>query len=132
MNRRRYLQTVAAAGVAAAASSATAAAANPIQLHCDLDCDPKRQKEMIANFDRIFKPVITKQPGFVAVKLLRLRQVVVEPGPVSANYRLSISFETEEQRITWVKTADHQKVWPEIEKCLRGKKFNAVLFDPVA
>jgi len=132
MNRRRYLQTVAAVGAAAATGVSKAAAANPIQLHCDLDCDPKRQKEMIQNFERIFRPVIVKQPGFVAVKLLKLRSVVVEPGPVSANYRLTISFDTEEQRLTWVATADHQRVWPEVEKCLRGKKFSAVLYDPVA
>lgn len=131
MNRRRILSTVAAAGAAVALKSAKGAAANPIQLHCDLDCDPKRQKEMLMNFEKVFKPVISKQPGFVSVRLLKLRQVMVEPGPANANFRLAISFQTEEQRVTWVKTDDHQRVWPEIEKCLRGKKFNAVLYDPV-
>jgi hypothetical protein len=40
-----------------------------------------------------------------------------------------ISFETEEQRVAWVATADHQRVWPQMEKNLKGVKFTAALWD---
>lgn len=129
MDRRNYLITMAAAG--AAGSLPMNAASKPIQLHCDLNVDPKREKEMVSNFHKVFEPVISKQPGFVEVKLMKLRSVPAGAGPANTNYRLLISFQTEEQRVKWVATDEHQRVWPEIEKTLIGVKFNAVLFDPV-
>ena len=47
---------------------------------------------------------------------------------VAAAYRLVISFQTEEQRATWVGTADHQRVWPQMEANLKGAKFSATLW----
>ncbi len=125
MNRRQYLATLAAAG---SAISAPAAPPNPIQLHVELDVLPGREKEMIANFRKVFRPTIRKQPGFVGVTLLQMRSALAGPAP-STKYRLIISFKTEEERLTWVKTDDHQKAWPTIENTLRDKKFTAVLYD---
>ena len=98
-------------------------------LHCDLQVDPAREKEMVNNFHNTFEPVIRKQPGFADVKLLKLRNAVAGKAPTPANYKLLISFQTEEQRLAWVATAEHQKVWPTIEKTLTGFKFNAILYD---
>jgi heme-degrading monooxygenase HmoA len=127
MNRRKCLQAVALAGTA----SVVPAAANPIQLHVDLDADPAQEKEMLSNYRKLFHPTITRQPGFVEVKLLKLRSALAGPAPANAPYRLIISFQTEEQRKTWVETADHQRVWPAIEKTLKGSKYGAVLYDVV-
>lgn len=126
MNRRRYLQTVA---VAALAKAAPGAQANPIQLHVDLDVDPAREQEMLRSYRNTFRPAIVKQPGFVDVKLLKLRKAMAGPPPANAPYRLIISFQTEEDRVKWVGTATHQKVWPTMEKTLRGAKYTAVLYD---
>ncbi len=133
MNRRKYLQTMAAAGAVAAVDEAAgaAAAAPPIQLHVDLDVDAAKEKELVSNFQTIFKPTIRKQPGFVEVKLMKLRKAMKGSAPANTSYRLLISFQTEAQRVTWVATADHQRVWPSIEKNLKGEKFSAVLFDLV-
>jgi len=128
MNRRNYLKTMAAAG---AALPAAAQGAPPIQLHVDLDVEAGKEKDLVANFQKIFKPTISRQPGFVEVKLMKLRKAMKGAGPANTAYRLLISFQTEEQRTTWVATADHQKVWPSIEKNLKGEKFSAVLFDLV-
>ena len=119
---------MAAAGTALAAP---APAANPIQLHVDLDVDPAKPKELIANFRKLFRPAISKQPGFVSVRLLKLRKAIVGTAPASAPYRLVISFQTEEQRETWVATDDHQRAWPAIEGTLKGAKLRAVLYDTV-
>ncbi|MGH9661311.1 MAG: antibiotic biosynthesis monooxygenase family protein [Bryobacteraceae bacterium] len=127
MNRRKYLKALVAAGAASAIPAR--AAVDPIQLHVDLDVVPTRQKEMATNFHTVFKPVISKQPGFVEVKLLKLRSALKGPAPGSANYRLIISFRTEEDRKAWVARDEHQRVWPSIEKTLRGEKFGAVLYD---
>ena len=118
MNRRNCLSLVALAVIARSANAGEARKA--IQLHVELDVDPAREKELISNFRKIFKPAISRQPGFVEVKLLKLRSVLGGPMPANTNYRLIISFQTEAQRQAWVATADHQRVWPSIEKTLRA------------
>jgi len=95
---------------------------NPIELHVDLDVEPTKEKDLESTFHTVFEPTISKQPGFVSVTLLKLRAATV-------TYRLVISFETEEQRVAWVATADHQRVWPQMEKNLKGVKFTAALWD---
>ncbi len=125
MNRRTSLQVIAAATVAIHGESAMA---EPIQLHVELEVDPAKEAELLKNFKSTFKPTISKQPGFVDVKLLKMRSAPVGEAP-KTKYRLLISFQTEEQRLKWVAADDHQRVWPTIEKTLTGKKFSAVLYD---
>ena len=96
---------------------------NAIELHVDLDVDPAKEKNLVDTFHSVFQPVISRQPGFVSVKLLK--------APASGAHRLVISFETEEQRVRWVATADHQIVWPQMEANLKGQKFSAVLWSKV-
>lgn len=127
MNRRRSLQVMAVCS-AAALTMESAVGKEPIQLHVDLEVDPAKEAEVLKNYKDIFRPTISKQPGFVDVKLLKLRSVPVGDAP-KTRYRLLISFQTEEQRLKWVATDDHQRVWPSIEKNLTGKKFGAVLYD---
>jgi heme-degrading monooxygenase HmoA len=114
-----------------AARMANGAAAPPIQLHCDLYLDAKREKEMLGNYRNVFRPAIRQQPGFVAVTMMKLRQEVQGKGPEGCSYRLIISFETEEARKKWVATPTHQKVWPTVENTLLGPKYIALLYDPV-
>jgi heme-degrading monooxygenase HmoA len=117
------------AGMAgAAAALAQAQTGNAIQLHVDLEVDPAKEKEMLANFRRVFQPAIRKQPGFVEVKLLKFREAMVG-SPGAFNYRLLISFRTEEQRKAWVAHDDHQRAWPTIESCLKGAKYRPWLYD---
>jgi hypothetical protein len=97
-------------------------AGNPIELHVDLDVEPAKEKDLVSTFHTVFEPTIGKQPGFVFVSLLKLRGAAIA-------YRLVISFATEEQRIGWVATDDHQRVWPQMEKNLRGVKFTTALWD---
>jgi heme-degrading monooxygenase HmoA len=95
---------------------------NPIELHCDLKVDPAKEKELVDTFHQVFQPTISRQPGFVSVKLLKQRAAALA-------YRLAISFQTEEERLTWVASDDHQRVWPQMEKNLAGEKFSASLWD---
>ena len=81
---------------------------------------------MVSNFKNIFKPVISKQPGFVAVQLLKLHSAIVGEAPSDAPYRLQITFKTEELRLAWVATDEHQEVWPSIANTLGA--FKAYLY----
>ena len=125
MNRRTSLQVIAAATVATHGESAMA---EPIQLHVDLEVDPAKEAVLVKNFKDVFRPTISKQPGFVEVKLLKMRSAPAGEAP-KTKWRLLISFQTEEQRLTWVAADDHQRAWPTIEQNLISKKFSAVLYD---
>ena len=131
MNRRDSLKAIVVAGAGAGAGAAAAAPGAPIQLHLDLEVDPAKEKEMLANYAKTFRPAITKQPGFADVKLLKLRNEMAGKAPKGSLYRLIISFQTEEHRQKWVATDLHQKVWPTIEGTLKGSKYTALLYDPV-
>jgi heme-degrading monooxygenase HmoA len=115
-----------AAGLAPAAVAQTGPR---IELYVDLAVDPAREKEMLQNFRTQFRPTAQKQPGFIDVKVVKLRSAIQGAAPAGVNYRFMISFQTEEQRQKWVATEAHQKVWPLIENTLKTKNYTVLLFD---
>ena len=131
MNRRSNLKSIAAVAVSAAipASGTSHTELKGIQLHVDLIVDPAKEQLLRAEFTKTFKPAMMKQKGYMEVKLLKLNSVKKAPGPINANYRLVIGFQTEQQRLDWVASADHKQAWPAIEECLRGDKLAATLYD---
>ena len=128
MKRRSCLQTMLAAGVAVAGARA-AGSAGTIQLHVDLAVDPAREKEMLHNFETIFRPEAVKHPGYIDVKMLKLRQTLQGSAPAGINYRFSLTYRSEELRQKWVASPEHKKVWPTIEKTLSSKDYTVLLFD---
>src|SRR5687767_5248309 len=128
MNRRTHLKTVvAAAAVSAGAQGADAKAG--IMLHVDLAVDPAKEKEMLRNFHTIFRPAAVKFPGFIDVRMIKLRSAVMGSAPAGINYRFVLAYQSEELRQKWVASDIHQKVWPTIENTLSNKKYNVLLFD---
>ncbi len=128
MNRRTYLNTLFFAAAAAHAQKPQAKK-QPIQLHVDLQVDPAKEQEMLHNFRTIFRPAAAKQPGFIDVKMLKLRATLAGKAPAGANYRFELIFASEDQRKAWVATSTHQQVWPTIEKTLVSKDYNVLLYD---
>ena len=128
MKRRTYLKTMLAAGAGSAVARA-ADPAHPIQLHVDLTVDPAKEKEMLKNFETIFRPAASKQPGYIDVKMLKLRTTLMGKAPAGVNYRFALTFQSEELRQKWVASAVHQKVWPTIENLLSTKDYTVMLFD---
>lgn len=126
MKRRTCLKAVAAG---AASFGALAEAAKPIELHVDLSVDPSKEQEMLKNFRTIFRPAARRQPGFIDVKMLKLRSAMQGPAPAGANYRFVLTFATEGQRKEWVASATHKKVWPTVENTLKTKDYTVLLYD---
>jgi heme-degrading monooxygenase HmoA len=128
MKRRSYLKAMlaAAAGLRGAAAQG---AANPIVLDVDLSVEPAREKEMLQNFRTVFKPAATKFPGYIDVKILKLRTALQGAAPAGVNYRFQLTYESEELRQKWVSSDVHKKVWPTIENTLRSKGYTVLLFD---
>jgi antibiotic biosynthesis monooxygenase (ABM) superfamily enzyme len=118
-----------AGGAAFSAVSAFGAAAHPIVLEVDLSVDPAREKEMLDNFHNKFKPIAEKHPGYIDVKILKLRSALMGSAPQGMNYRFQLVFESEELRQKWVDSADHKRVWPTIENTLKSKDYRVLLFD---
>lgn len=128
MRRRTYLKAVFAAGALTAVGQA-ADAAHPIQLHVDLTVAPAKEKEMLKNFETIFRPAASKQPGYIDVKMLKLRSTLMGKAPAGVNYRFALTFQSEELRQKWIASDVHQKVWPTIENLLSTKDYTVMLFD---
>jgi len=129
MKRRDYLITMIAGGASVAALSAFASAANPIVLEVDLAVDPAKEKEMLENFHKIFKPAAVKFPGYIDVKMLKLRSALMGEAPAGLNYRFQLTYQSEELRQKWVASDVHKKAWPTIENTLSSKNYRVLLFD---
>lgn len=128
MNRRNAV-AAALASVAALQGQSKKTPEKTIQLHVDMMVDPAKEKELAKNFKEIFKPAMSKQPGFLNVYMLKLREAKAGKAPEGSNYRLVINFRSEEDRLNWVKSNDHQSAWPTIEGTFKVKGFTAVLYD---
>ena len=126
IGRRKCLGAM-LAGAAGAASDNAATAKRPIQLHCDLQVDPKREQEMLDHFDKVFRPVARKQAGFIDLKMLKIRAEIEGKSP--QRYQFVLTMESEELRQKWIATADHQRVWPGIENTLAAKKFSILVYE---
>jgi hypothetical protein len=143
MDRRSWLKSLtflSAAGLVsklrptrAATTPATSSTQRPIVLYCDLAIDPAREHEMLDAFHHHFKPVAMKHPGYVDLKMLKLRQVV-QGGPAPApaiNYRFQLTYASEELRQKWIASADHRKYWPMVENTVADKGYLVLLTEEV-
>jgi heme-degrading monooxygenase HmoA len=131
MKRRTCLKALMAGGVGSVAARG-AAAPRPIQIHCDLAVDPGKEKDMLRIFETVFRPTAAKFAGYIDVRMLKLRTVVMGSAPPGVNYRFVLQYQSEELRQKWVKSPEHQKVWPMIEDTLSNKNYTVLLLDVAA
>lgn len=79
----------------------------PSVLHVELWVKEGAEDALVDTYRSAFRPAVSQQEGFREVRLLR---------PVDAPaFRLVIEFAEEEQRLRWVESDLHQKVWPQME-----------------
>ena len=128
MQRRTCLKAM-LASAGAGALGAAAPAEHPIQLLVDLSVDPAKEQEMLHNFRTIFRPAAAKQPGYIDVKMLKLRSALQGSAPPGANYRFELTFASEDLRKKWVASEPHKKAWPTIENTLKSKDYTVLLYD---
>lgn len=77
-------------------------------------------KDKVEAFEKmyysIYVPAMTVQEGYLESKLLRMYSPElsknIEAEPSTYNYQIQISFDTEENRVKWVKSDQHQIAWP--------------------
>jgi heme-degrading monooxygenase HmoA len=110
-------------------SAAAQSGKPPIELHVDLTVDPAKEQEMLDSFHNVFRPAASKQPGYIEVKLLKLRSLLAGAAPQDANYRFVLVFENEKLRQQWIETPTHQEVWPAIARTLAHENYTILLYD---
>ena len=121
----------AGAGLTAASAQSGKAGKNPIVLYVDMQVDPAKEQELIRNYHTIFKPAASKFPGYIDLKILKLKTSMQGPAPAGWNYRFQLTYESEELRQKWAASDVHQKVWPTIENTLANKNYAVLLFDAI-
>ena len=47
---------------------------------------------MLHNFETIFRPAAAKQPGYIDVKMLKLRSTLMGKAPAGVNYRFALTY----------------------------------------
>ena len=103
-----------------------------IRLYVEMEVPAGREREMLETFHNAFVPEAVKHAGYVRVKMLKRRAVLQGTVPMQHNYRFELEFESEELRQQWIASAGHQRVWPQVERCMTTlKDYPVVLYDEV-
>ena len=132
MTRRTLVTTLATLTPGALAPITLAAdPAHPIQVHVDMSVDPARESEMLRHFEQDFKPAAAKFPGYIDVKIVKLRSAFQGKPPAGLNYRFILTCQNEQLRQKWIASDIHQKVWGMIENTMRNRDYAVLLFDVI-
>ena len=133
MNRRRTLKSIVAGAVAACFGTSTVRAQTKhIRLYVEMDVALAKEQEMLRLFHEQFVSEAVKHEGYIRVKFLKKRAVLMGTVPAQHNYRFELEFESEELRQKWIASAGHQRVWPPVEATMTTTKdYPVVLYDEV-
>jgi hypothetical protein len=137
VNRRRTLKSFVAAAVAAFGAhrlvgTRAAARTKHIRLYVEMDVPAAKEKEMLRIFHETFVPEAVKHEGYIRVKMLKKRAVLLGAAPAQHTFRFELEFESEELRQKWIASAAHQRVWPPVEAMMTTTKdYPVVLYDEV-
>jgi len=124
------VMAVAAAFAASRFARPASAQTKHIRLYVEMDVPPAREREMLEAFHNTFVPEAVKHAGYVRVKMLKRRTILQGTAPAQHNYRFELEFESEELRQQWIASAGHQRVWPQVERCMTTlKDYPVVLYD---
>jgi len=76
----------------------------PVELHIYLTAKAGQEAELERVYKEVFYPAVSRQEGFRSSQLMRQ--------PKTGEFTVRLSFRTEELRMKWVASADHQRAWP--------------------
>jgi len=132
MKRRTCLKAmlaVAGGSVIPALANPQAPAERPIQLHADLAVDPAKEQQMLRFFEEKFRPAAAQQPGFIDIRMLKLKSTLRGAPPPGVNYQFVLTFSSEALRQKWISTDIHKQLWPTIEDSLTDKNYSRLLYE---
>ena len=86
---------------------------------------------MVAYFETVYRPAAMAFAGYLDLRILKLRAVLLGQAPSGVNYRFSITYENEDLRQRWVHSDVHQVVWPTLETFLVSHEYDFLLFEVI-
>ncbi len=78
-----------------------------MEMHITLEPFAGKEAELESTFRDAFVPAISIQKGFRRVALLKVRDAL-------RDYRIELAFESEDLRLKWVSSAEHQAAFPRV------------------
>ena len=96
---------------------------------CSSDLDPAKEQEMLEFFKQKFRPAAAQQPGYIDLKMLKLKSAIRGAAPPGTNYQFVLTFSSEALRQKWVATELHKQLWPIIEGSLTDKNYSRLLYE---
>ena len=88
----------------------------PIELHIWLTTKPDQERAFERTFREVFYPAVSAREGFRSAALMR------KPG--TSDYTVRLLFNSEEQRMEWVKSDAHQQAWPALAEHCQEPKYD--------
>lgn len=79
----------------------------PVELHIWMTAKSGQADSLQKTFAEAFYPAVSSMQGFRSALLMR------KPG--TDDFTVRLSFDTEEQRMEWVASDNHQRAWPALE-----------------
>ena len=79
----------------------------PVELHIWMTAKDGHAEALEKTFAEEFYPAVSSMPGFRSALLMRK--------PSTDEFTVRLSFDTEEQRMAWVASDEHQLAWPALE-----------------
>jgi len=76
----------------------------PVELHIYLNAKTGQEAELERVYRDVFYPAVSRQKGFRSSLLMRKLK--------TGEFTVRLSFDTEELRLKWVASDDHQKAFP--------------------
>jgi hypothetical protein len=87
-----------------------------VQLQIYFKVAEERAKEFEQMYALSYVPALGVQEGYLYSTLLRVfkdeQAAKIEAAPTEFNYQMELAFHTEESRLKWVASPEHQSVWP--------------------
>ena len=78
-----------------------------IELHIYLEPFAGKESDLESTFRTAFVPAISVQKGFRRIALLKVRDALRQ-------YRIELAFDSEELRLDWVASREHQEAFPKL------------------
>jgi heme-degrading monooxygenase HmoA len=125
----KAILAVAGGAVISAAANAQPGEGRPVQLHADLAVDPAKEDEMLRFFAEKFRPAAAQQPGYIDMRMLKLKSALRGVAPPGANYQFVLTFSSEMLRQKWIATDTHKQLWPILESMLTDKNYSRLLYE---
>ena len=88
-----------------------------IELHIYLEAKTEKDKMLEDIFKGKFLPAVSSMEGFISASMIKSESALYE-------YTIRLSFESEDLRLNWVASKEHQEVFPQIVNSCQTVSWN--------